>query len=270
MKIELEEAEKRLLRCPVCRVAFVDPLPSLDALTEDFVERHITNEKRLEKFGSSRDPVLKAVSSTISRQSPQGAKILDVGCAGGYFLDKFLSADRWEKYGAEASRFASEAAAKKGITMWQGMFASLDLPASFFDVVTVLDAFYYFREPQRDLGIIRKTLKPTGTLWIEVPLAETQIWRSSSAIARTLSRSARALFATNQVFYYNLASLSYLLKETGFRMSGATPVPPVRHPSRNANLLYGSFYGASRVCWALSLRHLNFGPNILVKAVPAA
>jgi SAM-dependent methyltransferase len=270
MKILLEEPEKRLLRCKCCQVAFLDPQPTLEALTDDFVDRHIDSEARLEaSFTTNRDPVLRITSNRIANQAqPSPATILDVGCAGGYFLDRFFPGSQWQKFGAEPSRFASQAAAKKGITVWQGMFASLDLPAAFFDVVTVLDALYYFREPAQELRLIRKVLKPSGALWIEVPLGEAQIWRNNSAVARVFSGSARSLFASNHLFYYNLPSLSYLLKETGFRVVEAIPLPPIRHPNFYANILYRSFYGASRLVWTLSIHRFHFGPNVLVKAVP--
>ncbi len=39
------------------------------------------------------------------------------------------------------------------------MFASLELPEKFFDVVTVLDAIDYFREPEQEMRKIRRAFE---------------------------------------------------------------------------------------------------------------
>lgn len=104
------------IRCHVCKVVFLEPPPDEMAVTVEFEERHITSADRLEKFfGSRRDPVLSFVANHISRIKKRG-HILDVGCAGGHFLDRFFSESEWQKSGVEPSRFAAARAQEKGIT----------------------------------------------------------------------------------------------------------------------------------------------------------
>jgi SAM-dependent methyltransferase len=59
---------------------------------------------------------------------------------------------------------AWEAAKKKQIHMHIGDIHSGNLPTQSFDVITVLDTFYYFSDPRRELQRIRELLKPDGLL----------------------------------------------------------------------------------------------------------
>lgn len=265
----VQNSGKRLLRCGRCHVAFLDPQPTLDTLTEDFVDHHLTSEDRLHQlFSSRRESTLVAVAKHMSRGVREQTRILDVGCAGGHFLERFLLGRHWQRFGAEPSRFASDIAARKGIEMYQGMFASLNLPVEYFDVISMLDVLYYFPEPERELRLARKALKPTGALWVQVPLGETEIWRNSSPIVRALGMSSRSLFASMHLYYFNLHSLSYILKKSGFEIAEVFPLPPNRQPNFYNNLLYQCYYALSQLFWAVSLHQVNLGPSVLIKATP--
>lgn len=255
--------EKRLARCHACQVVFLAPPPDETAVNAEFAERHITSDDRLEKFfGSRRDPVLSFVANHIFKIKKRG-RILDVGCAGGHFLERFFPDSEWQKSGVEPSRFAAGRAKEKGITIYQGSLASVRLPDSAFDVITALGVLLYFREPQRELAVLRKSLRPGGILLIELPLAEAQLWRNSPRLSRLVGAKSRSLLGSGHLFYYNVASLSYLLGRANFRVDKIMPVPAMKQRTAYQELLSGVYYHASRAIWALSSRQVMLGPDFL-------
>lgn len=262
-------AAKQLMRCHACKVVFLEPPPDVAAFTAEFEERHITSDDRLEKFfGAKRDPVLSFVARRI-RETHECGHILDVGCAGGRFLDRFLAASDWQKSGVEPSRFAAARAREKGIRIYQGPLASAELPDCAFDVITALGVMMYFREPRRELGMLRKALRPGGVLVIELPLAEAQLWRNSPKLSRLIMGKSRSLLGSGHLYYYNVSSLGFLLREAGFRVKEMSPVPAMKQQSMYQDLLSGVYYRASRSIWSLSSQHLMLGPDFLALASAA-
>lgn len=261
--VVIQRGDKRLERCHVCKVVFLEPPPDEMVATEEFEERHITSDDRLERFfGSRRDPVLSFVAKHIFEIKKRG-QILDVGCAGGHFLDRFFPNSEWQKSGVEPSRFAAGRAKEKGITIYQGSLASAKLPNSAFDVITALGVLLYFREPQRELAVLQKALRPGGILLIELPLAEAQLWRNSPQFSRLVGAKSRSLLGSGHLFYYNVASLTFLLRRAGFRVDKIMPVPAMKQRNAYQDLLSRIYYHASRAIWALSSRRVMLGPDFL-------
>lgn len=254
---------KQLARCNSCAVVFLDPLPEELSVKQEFEERHITSDERLEFFfGANRDPVLSFVASRIRKLATGGA-ILDVGCAGGRFLAEFFPEARWQKYGMEPSRFAAARAQKLGLRVYHGQLTSVDLPAHAFDVITVMGVLLYFRNPHRDLEKLRVALKPGGVLAIELPLAEAQLWRNSKSLPRWVAGKSRSLLGSGHLYYYNVASLTYVLRSAGFVVNQLLPAPAMKQRTVFRDFLSKGYYQISRAIWATSGERVMLGPDIL-------
>ncbi|MGC1169484.1 MAG: methyltransferase domain-containing protein [Candidatus Acidiferrales bacterium] len=183
--------------------------------------------------------------------------------AGNDCADRFFSDSEWRKSGVEPSRFAAARAREKGITIYQGPLGSIKLPDSAFDVITVLGVLLYLRELQRELAALRKILRPGGILLIELPLADAQLWRNSPKLSRLMRAKPRSLLGSGHLFYYNAASLTYLLGRAGLRIDKMMPVPAMKQRTTYQDLLSGVYYHASRALWALSFRRAMLGPDFL-------
>ena len=267
--VVVKGAEKRLVRCHSCKAVFLEPPPDEVTFTTEFEERHITSDERLEEFfGAKRDPVLSFVAQRIGENKKRG-HILDIGCAGGHFLDRFFALSEWRRSGVEPSRFAAIRAREKGINIYQGPLGAVELPHCTFDVITALGVLMYFRKPRHELGVLRKALRPGGILVIELPLAEAQLWRNSPKLSRMVIGKSRSLLGSGHLFYYNVASLTFLLHEAGFRVNEIIPVPAMKQRNAYQDLLSSAYYQASRSMWALSSRHIMLGPDFLALASPA-
>jgi SAM-dependent methyltransferase len=259
-------SDKQLIRCHACTAVFLDPFPEPMAVKEEFEDRHIKSDDRLEYFfGANRDPVLSFVAKRIRKTHQRGA-ILDVGCAGGRFLAEFFPEAEWQKSGVEPSKFAAARAREKGLHIYQGQLSSVELPETAFDVITAMGVLLYFRDPERDLAKLKRALRPGGLLVVELPLAEAQLWRNSAKISRFVAGKSRTLLGSGHLFYYNVESLDYVLRRAGFTATTAMPVPAMKQRTAVKDFLANGYYQSSRAVWAASGRRLMLGPDFLVFA----
>jgi SAM-dependent methyltransferase len=266
LTVVLNSGDSRLLKCGSCGVTMLDPTPSSDELNAHFVDHYITDDERLEKaFETTREGVLKQVAANVL-QRKQGGNILDIGCAGGYFLNRFFSRAGWVRHGLEPSRYATRRAEEKGIRMYQGQVLSVDLPAGYFDVITAMDVFCYFPDPHLELRAIRNAMKPDGLLLIELPLAATQLLRNTGRTALLAGGAGRLLTKCGHLFFFNRSSIEFLLERTGFEIEAFLPVPGNHQGHFYKDLVFSTYFLASRLLWHLSMGKLMLGPNFLVVA----
>ncbi|MGA2813046.1 MAG: class I SAM-dependent methyltransferase [Candidatus Acidiferrum sp.] len=266
LAVLLDSGDSRLLKCAHCGVTMLDPAPTEAELAAHFVDHYITDDERLEKtFEKTREVILAQVARNVLHRK-EGGNILDIGCAGGYFLNRFFSRLGWTRYGLEPSRYATHKAEEKGIRMYQGQVLSVDLPAGHFDVVTAMDVFCYFRDPQLELRAIHKAMKPDGLLLIELPLAETQLLRNTGRTALLAGGPGRLLTKCGHLFFFNRSSMEFLLERTGFHVEAFLPVPANRQGHFYKDMAFRTYFLASRLLWYLSARKFMLGPNFLVVA----
>ncbi len=98
-------------------------------------------------------------------------RILDVGCADGYLLQKFGA--RFEKFGIEVNPRAAQQAASSGVrVLGNDLLAPsfLENHRSTFDIVTAIAVFEHLLDLRQGFGIAVEALKPDGILLFEVPV----------------------------------------------------------------------------------------------------
>ncbi len=265
----LSGPNRSMRKCETCGVVFLDPPPDPRRFSAILADHYIKGEARLERaFGRTREPVLSRVAAKILQRKKSG-NILDVGCAGGYFLERYFSLSGWESFGVEPSKYGSARAADKGIHVYRGEISDVDLPDAFFDVITVLDVICYIRDPKRELRRLRSALKSGGLLVVEQPVAGTHLWRHITKLGRFLGGAPMVLLENSQLFLYEMQSMNVLLSQTGFKELEYDPLPGNRQRRRYRDAIFGSYYLTSRLAWHLSGRKLMLGPNFIAVASPA-
>jgi SAM-dependent methyltransferase len=267
LRIVLENGRTNLVKCEACSVGFVDPPYSADSMATHFKDEYIQDDTRLEKvYGDLRSAALTLIATQVLRKKQRG-RILDVGCAGGYFLDRYFRSVKWEKFGVEPSRYALERMARRGIQAYEGDLLSVQLPSQWFDVITAAGVLPYFREPARELQIIRRALKPDGLFVVELPLGATQIWRHTTALGKLTGGGSRSVFNSPHLYFYDLKSIRYLLRDNGFEVEDFHPSPGNQQANAFMNLLFRGYYEGSCVLSALSRGRVMMGPGLVVAAV---
>ena len=93
-----------------------------------------------------------------------GSRILDIGCATGFFLD-VARRKGWDTYGVELSEWASEHA-KKGLELnvFCGELKEARFDDNFFDVVTLYGTIEHILDPMAEFLEVERILKPGGLI----------------------------------------------------------------------------------------------------------
>jgi SAM-dependent methyltransferase len=264
----LSDGTRRLKRCRSCDVRYLDPLPSGEHVVDYFSDTYITSDAALAvSFSSNRQRVLSRVARYIRRKKASG-RVLDIGCAGGFFLERFFGGTEWETWGVELSKFAAARATAKGINVHVGDMHNAGFPPGSFDIVTILDTLYYFPDPCLELRETRRVLKPDGLLVLELPLAGSQLWRNEAWIARAVGIRHRSLLRGDHLFFYTPRAVGSVLEKCEFKITDVVPLPGNRQRETWLDILYRSYFGFSWLLWSFSVGTVMLGPRFLVFATP--
>lgn len=109
---------------------------------------------------------------------PSGGRLLDVGCAAGFFLAEAKTF--YDVQGVELSDWSSAYARDRlGLNVFTGTLQDAALPADHFDIVTLWDVIEHVPDPVPLLAEAARVLKPGGRL-----VLSTGDWGSAYAQAR--------------------------------------------------------------------------------------
>jgi SAM-dependent methyltransferase len=267
-RVLVANEERSLLKCSACGVAYLEPQPDPIQIATHLADHYIRDEVQTEyHFGKGREAVLSRVATRLLARKAFG-NILDIGCAGGYFLNRYFHSSNWKSFGVEPSKYAAARAEARGIKVFVGQLSDVQLPEAHFDVVTIFDTFSYFRDPRRDLKTLHKAMKPGGLLVIEQPLAATTVWRHATRLGRLLGGFPMSLLDGGQNFLYGPSSMRLLLEETGFRQQAADNLPGNKQRDALRDLLFTVYYLGSSFVWISSGNVWMLGPNFVVMATP--
>lgn len=236
---------KAILLCSKCGVRFLDPFPSPDGDGNFFT--NLGEFAKRTSFGNRRIPERRIFNTVLKFRS--SGTILDIGCAAGNFLREF--GPSWERYGVELS--PELAASATDVNVYVGDLRAAHYRDAFFDVITMLDMFYYLPDPKSELVEVKRVLKPDGVLMIELPNAGPRLARSGTDILRT----------SDHLFYYDPPSIAFLLRTCGFREVTTVPLPanPPANPLRR--FVYGSYDMFSNILFRISNKGVNLTPRFL-------
>lgn len=194
---------------------FVWPVPDnlQDIYGEVYYKGHSSNN---EAFGYSdyekdKEPMrevfidyLKKIEKIVS-----GRKILDIGCANGYFLD--LARQRgWQTYGVEISEYAVREAEKKGHRAFLGALDKLNIEER-FDCIAMWDVLEHIPQPKDYLKIARGLLVEEGTLIINT-IDKSSLW------AKFWGKRWNAIIPPEHLLFFSGKNLNYLLDKTDFKI----------------------------------------------------
>jgi 2-polyprenyl-3-methyl-5-hydroxy-6-metoxy-1,4-benzoquinol methylase len=154
----------------------------------------------------------------ISRYKTGPGRLLDVGCALGYFMDAARGAG-WETIGIELSDYAADHARRRGgATVHVGELSHAALPESGVDVITLWDVVEHMADPLTQLRECRRVIKPNGLLAMSTPDI------GSSVAKLTGERWMGFKLADEHLFYFSRSTATQLLEMSGFEVVRAFSV----------------------------------------------
>ena len=157
----------------------------------------------------------------VSKWLPEKGRILDVGCAAGYFL-RIAQQHGHDVHGVELSQaIAQEAIQSLGADRVYNGFLDDAVEARgwqdhSFDLVTIWDVIEHVPEPQGLLASIKKMIKPGGKL-----LLETQ--NVNSKLANKLGKRWHHYKHDEHLYHFNPDTISRLLTDCGYKVLTCGP-----------------------------------------------
>ena len=133
-------------------------------MEERLIAQMRQDEERHWWFTGRRQVLLGLVAAELS----PGARLLDVGCGTGYFLE--AAADRYEVSGLDPSPQAVGFCRDRGLAgVREGGVDTLDGLAAEYDAVTFFDVIEHLPDDIGALTLARKVLRPGGRVFVSVP-----------------------------------------------------------------------------------------------------
>jgi 2-polyprenyl-3-methyl-5-hydroxy-6-metoxy-1,4-benzoquinol methylase len=233
-----------LYRCAGCRSAYLDPRPTAETIglayatyyghevrrktaVEELglvgrLRRGVANGYRNARYGTADRPanplgVALALApgarrgiDTESRHLPRpvpGARLLDLGCGEGQFLE-FARRAGWTVTGVDFDRKAVESARSRGLDIRLGGVDALGADER-FDGITMSHVIEHVHDPLATLAACRKLLEPGGWIWVQTP--------NIDALGHTAYRQNwRGLEPPRHLVLFTPVSLGKALQDNGF------------------------------------------------------
>ncbi|MBF0626078.1 MAG: class I SAM-dependent methyltransferase [Magnetococcales bacterium] len=204
----------QLVRCSSCDLIHLTP-----RIRQDLI---------LESYANAVDPAFIAQNPlrirTFRRQLrrladrhglPAGARVLDVGCAGGAF-PKAAADLGFRVVGVEPSRWlAQQAAQTYGLDIRPGILEEQQFTPASFDMITLWDVIEHLTDPQGVLRQIHSLLAPSGLLVVNYP--------DHASLARRLLGDRWPFFLSVHLIYFTPVTLDRMLQINGFRVLEQRP-----------------------------------------------
>jgi 2-polyprenyl-3-methyl-5-hydroxy-6-metoxy-1,4-benzoquinol methylase len=199
--------QDRLVRCKRCRLVYVSPRPAHQEIEHAY--EAVDNSLYLAQ-GQDRLATFRSALRWIEAQGVKKGSVLDVGCAGGFFVKAAQDAG-WKATGIELSRHLCEFGSRQlGIQIIPGTLERTTLPENSFDLITFWDVLEHVSDPRDTLERAYRLLKPGGHLLVNYPNYNS-IW------AKLFGRRWWFLIDVH-IYYFTPRTLNQLLRKTGFKM----------------------------------------------------
>lgn len=219
--LKFRDGPFEVLTCRDCGLVYVTPRLLGDVLREVYNEEYwkSDNPKMRGYADYAREAALYLKTfekrmALVQQWLPAKARVLDVGCAAGYFL-RVLHARGHDVHGVELSTaIAKEAVAALGserihIGTLDDAVAAMNYQPASFDLITLWDVIEHVPNPQAVLHKIRELLAPHGKL-----LLETQ--NVASRWARLLGPRWHHYKHHEHLYHFSPATITRLLGDCGF------------------------------------------------------
>lgn len=213
----------KYIRCLDCGTIFASPrLPRASRFA--WLEETFSASPNTFMYTQSRQSALNSEAEIIKSMKQEG-RLLDIGCCtGGLF--EFFKGQGWHLHGVEISPSSANYAAKNyKVKVHSGTLETATFPHGYFDVITMIDMFYYVDDPRSELTRISRLLRPDGLLAIEIPGQSYMMSRSRGPLCFLSSgKWSRVSSSSSYLFWYTPKSLDRLLNKCGFKAIKWEPI----------------------------------------------
>lgn len=196
---------QQLVRCLTCGMIYENPRYSAEVIIKGYMAS--------QEAGHDSQYLMRVLSfyrtlrKQASRIPPKGAKVLDIGTAGGAFLDAARQFG-YDAYGMEPSADLASRGKARGLNIEQGTIENHSFKPGSFDMVCLWDVIEHLPEPKTALTEIKKLLKSNGILLINFPDIGT--WQ-----AKLIGRRYWWILSVH-LHHFNRATIKDICARSGF------------------------------------------------------
>jgi SAM-dependent methyltransferase len=208
-----------IVKCPACGTFFRADLPTPETLAEIYGPAYFSDamaasagEGYADYLGEEANHRQNAAARvTLVEQYQPAGRLLDVGCAAGFFLDEARGRG-WRVQGVElAEHMADFARSRLDLCVRTTPFAEIQVEPDSFDVITMWDYLEHSVDPAADLRRAASLLGPSGLLAVSTGDA-------GSIAARVFRSRWHLLTPRHHNFFFTRASLERAFGDAGFEV----------------------------------------------------
>lgn len=193
----------QIVRCANCGLVMTNPHDDDATLARIYAS---LQDETYDVEEDNRRRTACAFLDLVHRFHPRPARLIDVGCATGLFVEVARQAG-WQVTGLEASAWAVAQARRRvpSASFVTGMLEEVSFPPFSFDVITLWDVLEHVRSPRETLERVRVWLTPDGWLFFNLPNAD-------STIARWMGKRW-VMLLREHLWYFSPATFAHLLQQ---------------------------------------------------------
>lgn len=203
-----------IVRCPACTLCYVGQDSEQLDVAALYSEHYYTGgsgqvfadylgQEKERRAGARRRLWL------MRRRTPRSGRLLDVGCAMGFFLAE--ARRYYEPHGVEISGYSSRVARERfGLDVFTGTLQEAGFPGNSFDVITMWDVVEHLADPKAVLSEAARILRPGGSLVLTTG-------DIGSAYARRAGARWHLLEPPWHLYYFSRTTMTTMAESVGLR-----------------------------------------------------
>lgn len=222
-RIRFSEGPFRLVECMDCGLVYTTPQLDSEGLSALYQESYWESTRARDygymNYVRDRDLYVRTFRKRLATLTPhrKSGRLLDVGCAAGFFLAVAREAG-FEGHGIDVAapmvRYAREELGLENIR--EGTLESAGYPDAHFDIITLWDVVEHLSDPAGLLEECRRVLKPGGLLVLETQNVH-------SPFARVMGRRWHHFKMLEHLYHFDPKTCTALLDRAGFEVQQWTP-----------------------------------------------
>jgi 2-polyprenyl-3-methyl-5-hydroxy-6-metoxy-1,4-benzoquinol methylase len=182
----------------------------------------------------------------IGASRPEGRRLLDVGCAHGWFLE--LARTRYDVLGIEPDEAVARTATQRGLPVRHGFFPDALAPDERFDVMVFNDVFEHIPGAGNALDACRAHLAPGGLVVLNLPSSGGALYRLATLLCRAglcgpFERLWQVGMPSPHVHYFAPANLARLLARHGFELAARGTLATLHAKGLYTRIAYAGRHG---------------------------
>jgi SAM-dependent methyltransferase len=157
---------QRLVHCRSCGLLYESPRYSHQIIVAGYAASQDAGHDS--QRGMRVRSFVRALRQLRKQLPPPGSRILDIGTAGGAFLEAATQYG-YDAYGMEPSRYLVEQGRLRGLKVDQGTIDSHTFEPASFDLICLWDVLEHLTDPKAALREVARLLKPDGVVLVNYP-----------------------------------------------------------------------------------------------------